>query len=286
MNANTATLDPSTGEPTGEPTSDVAESRPVAQVTLRRVIRSEAIKFRSVRSTMMTLAIAGVGVAAIGVLVSMLTNGVAVDADGPGALTDPTGNSLFGANLAQLVLGVLGAVLITSEYSTGMIRATLATVPSRLPVLWAKVIVVAAASFATMVVGVGIAFFVGQAFYGGEGPGASIFDPGVARALLGAAVFPTAIAVMGMAFGAVMRQTAAAIGVLFAMLFVVPLIGEGLGGVWQDITSYLPSQAGQAMSAVIPSSIGFAPLTGFAITAAWVIALLGAAAVTLKRRDA
>lgn len=278
MSANAATLDPSTTER--------VEPQSPAQVTLPRVIRSEAIKFGSVRSTMMTLAIAGAGVAAIGVLVSMLTNGVAVNGQGPGAIADPTGNSLIGTTLAQLVLGVLGAVLITSEYSTGMIRATLATVPARLPVLWAKVLVVAAASFVTMVAGVGIAFFVGQAFYGGEGAGASVFDPGVPRALLGAAVFPTAIAVLGMAFGTVMRQTAAAIGVLFAMLFIVPLLGEGLGGVWQDITSYLPSRAGQAMSAVVPDPTGLTPLAGFALTAAWVVGVLGIAAVTLKRRDA
>ncbi len=278
MNADAATLD--------RPSGQIFETRKSNQVTTAKVIRSEWIKLRSVRSTMLTLGVAGVGVAAFGILISILTNGMSIDGPGGASISDPAGNSIFGTNLAQLVLGVLGAVLITSEYSTGMIRATLATVPARLPVLWAKVAVVAAASLATMAVGVGVAFFVGQAVYSGNGPGASVFDPGVARALLGAIVFPTAIAVMGMALGALMRQTAAAIGVLFAGLFVVPLLAEALGGIWLDMASYLPSQSGQAMSSIVVNSTGFSPLEGFAITAGWVVALLAAAAFTLKRRDA
>ena len=119
-------------------------------VTLPRVIRSEWIKLRSVRSMIFTLGLTASAVIAAGVLVSMLSDGAPIAADGEG-IYDPAGNSLFGATLAQLVLGVVGALVITSEYSTGLIRTTLTAVPRRLPVLWAKVIVVAAVSFATMV---------------------------------------------------------------------------------------------------------------------------------------
>lgn len=265
---------------------DIVDTRSTFQITPVRVVRSEWIKLRSVRSTILTLGFAGVAVAAFGVLISMLSSGGAIGAEGAEALADPTGNALFGTNIAQLVLGVLGALLITTEYSTGLIRATLTTVPKRLPVLWAKVGVVFAACFATMVAGVGIAFFAGQAVYGGDGPGASIFDPGVPRALLGAALFPTGIAVLGLAFGTIMRHTATAVGILFGMLFIVPLLLQALGGVWVDAASYLPSEAGQAMTTMVSDPNRLSPFAGFAVMAGWMGALLAIAAVALKRRDA
>jgi len=255
------------------------------RLTMARVIRSEWIKLRSVRSTVVTLGFAAVAVAVFGVLVSIISSGTAIGSDGE-VVTDAAGNSLFGTNIAQLVLGVLGALLITSEYATGLIRATLTAVPKRLPVLWAKVIVVTAVTFTTMVVAVAVAFFAGQALYGGAGAGASLFDPGVPRALLGAALFPTAIAVMGIAFGALLRHTATAVGLLFGMLFIVPLLLQTLGGVWVDLVSYLPSEAGQAMTGLVDDPDRLSPLTGFVVTIGWVGALLAGAAIALTRRDA
>jgi ABC-2 type transport system permease protein len=254
-------------------------------VTLPRVIRSEWIKLRSVRSTVVTLGLTASAVIAIGVLVSMLSNGAAIAADGQ-VVYDPAGNSLFGATLAQLVLGVVGALVITSEYSTGLIRTTLTAVPRRLPVLWAKGIVVASAAFAMMVASLSVAFFVGQAVYGGGGPSASLSDPGVLRAVLAAALFPTAIAVMGVAFGALMRHTATAIGILVAILFVVPVLFETLGGVWGDASEYLPGEAGQAMITVVKDSGQMSPGAGLLVLIGWVGALLAGATITLKRRDA
>jgi ABC-type transport system involved in multi-copper enzyme maturation permease subunit len=214
----------------------------------------------------------------------MLSDGATVFGDGK-VVYDPAGNSLFGTNLAQLVLGVLGALLITSEYATGMIRTTFAAVPKRLPVLWAKVVVVAGVAFATMVAGVAVAFFAGQALYDGNGVGASLSDPDVLRALLGAALFPAAIAVMGIALGALMRHTATAVGVLFGLLFIVPVLLQALGGVWTDVASYLPSEAGQAMTIVIDDPQRMSPLAGFVVMVGWVGALLATAAIVLKRRD-
>jgi ABC-2 type transport system permease protein len=271
-----------TGSLDGAPPADDLSAH---NVTLPRVIRSEWIKLRSVRSTIVTLGLTAVAVIATGVLVSMLSNGAPIAADGE-AIYDPAGNSLFGATFAQVVLGVVGALVITSEYSTGLIRTTLTAVPRRLPVLWAKVIVVAAASFATMVASLLVAFFVGQAVYGGGGPSASLSDPGVLRAVFAAAMFPTAIAVMGVAFGALMRHTAAAIGILVAMLFVVPVLLETLGGVWGDASEYLPGEAGQAMIAVVRDSGEMSPSVALLVLIGWVGALLAGATITLKRRDA
>lgn len=252
---------------------------PNIRVTQARVIRSEWIKLRSVRSTKITLALVGVPVIAMGLLISALvTDGVA----------DPTGNSLAGTSIAQLVLGVLGALLFTSEYSTGMIRATLTAVPTRLPVLWGKVVAFGTVSFLVMLGAVAIAFFGGQALYGGSGAAASISDPGVARALLGAALFPTAIALMGLALGAIMRRTASAIGVLFGVLFLAPGLLALLSSWVGDVGSYLPSAAGQAMQTVVshPEFNSLSPLMGFVVTLGWTGALLAAAAFVLKRRDA
>ena len=265
--------------PAGRPHNPPADHR----LTLRHVIRSEWIKLRSVRSTVTTLILAGVAVSAFGILVSVLSDGAAFGADGP-AVADPAGNSLFGTNIAQLVLGVLGALLITSEYSTGQIRSTFAAVPLRLQVLWAKAVVVAGATFATMTAGVMVAFLAGQALY--SGPGASLSDPGVLRAVLGAAAFPTAIAVMGIALGVLMRHTATAVGALFGALFIMPILLQSLGGVWADTASYLPSEAGQAMISLTEDPQRLAPLTGFGVLAAWVVVLLAGAAFALKHRDA
>lgn len=259
-------------------------------VTLPRVIRSEWIKLRSVRSTIVTLALTAAAVVAIGVLVSMLSDGAPITADGitddGETIYDPAGNSLFGETLAQLVLGIMGALVITSEYSTGLIRTTLTAVPRRLPVLWAKVIVVAAAAFATMVASLSVAFFVGQAVYSGGGPSASLSDPGVLRAVLAAGLFPTAIAVMGVALGALMRHTATAIGILVALLFVVPVLFETLGGVWARASEYLPGEAGEAMITVVKDSGQMSPGAGLFVLIGWIGVLLAGATITLKRRDA
>lgn len=269
------------GSRAGSPPADVSAH----DVTLPRVIQSEWIKLRSVRSTIVTLSLTACAVIATGVLVSMLSNGIPIAAEGE-ASYDPAGNSLFGATLAQLVLGVMGALVVTSEYSTGLIRTTLTAVPRRLPVLWAKVIVVAAAAFATMVTSLLVAFFVGQAVYGGGGPSASLSDPGVLRAVLAAALFPTVIAVMGVGFGALTRHTATAIGVLVALLFVVPVLLETLGGVWGRASEYLPGEAGQALMTVVRSSGDMAPGTALLVLIGWIGALLAAGTFALKRRDA
>ncbi len=265
--------------------SSAADDVSAHDVTLPRVIRSEWIKLRSIRSTIVTLGLTAAAVIAFGVLVSMLSNGSPIAADGEG-IYDPAGNSLFGAILAQVVLGAVGALVITSEYSTGLIRTTLTAVPRRLPVLWAKMIVVAAASFATMVTSLLVAFFVGQAVYSGGGPSASLSDPGVLRAVLAAALFPTTIAVMGVGFGALMRHTAAAIGILVAVLFVMPTLFDTLGGVWDDASKYLPSEAGQAMITVVKDSGDMSPATGLLVLLGWIGTLLAAGMIALKRRDA
>lgn len=254
------------------------------RVTQARLIRSEWIKFRSVRSTPLTMAFVSVAVIAVGVLVSALTSGTGLDPDA--TIVDPTASSLAGTNLAQLALGVLGALLFTTEYSTGLIRATLTAAPKRLGVLWAKVAVLGSVSFAVVAGSVVTAFIVGQAVLGGDGAGASLSDPGVVRALIGAAFYPTAIAILGLSLGAIMRQTAGAIGVLFGVLFLAPFLIQSLGGFWVDVASYLPSEAGSATTSIVANPELLSPMAGFAVLLSWMAVALTSAAVLLRRRDA
>lgn len=256
------------------------------RVTLPRVIRSEWIKVWSVRSTVATFGVAFLVVVFIGALASLL--GDRGPDDGEMGAYDPVWTSLFGVLVGQVVVGVLGAVIVTTEYATGSIRATLTAVPKRLPVLWAKVIAMTGITFVTMLAASFLAFLLGQALYRGGGESASLGDPGVLRAIIGAAIAPTAIAVMGIALGVLMRHTAIAVAALFGLLFVVPLFLEilGLGGIWADIASYLPSNAGEAMFSVVMEEGQLSPLAGVGVMAAWVAALLAGAAVALKHRDA
>ncbi len=179
-----------------------------SQVTQLRVIRSEWTKFRSLRSTLYTLLLAVVLMIGLGALLAGIAASQPRGLD-TGATAIST--SLTGTFFAQLSIAVLGVLLITGEYSTGMIRASLAVVPARLPVLWGKLAVCAGAVFLTMLVSSFIAFMVGQALLSGKHLNASLSDPGALRSIFGAALYLTVAAITALALGALLRNTAAAI---------------------------------------------------------------------------
>jgi ABC-2 type transport system permease protein len=260
------------------------------RVTMPRVIKSEWIKFWSLRSTWITLVAAVVAFVGIGLLASSIgaNGGAQPGPGGPGGgqATDPTSLSLAGTTFAQLILGTLGVLLTATEYSTGMIRSTLAAVPRRLPVLWAKILV-----FVTVVFGVAMAasfaaFLGGQAVLGSSG--VSLSDPGVLRAVVGTAAYLTGAGVLGLALGALLRSTAGAVTSVFGLLFVLPGISSLLlPDSWSDkITPYLPSNAGSAFTAVTQGADQLSAWAGLAVFAGYlVVAVIGAAA-RLKTRDA
>lgn len=269
-------------------TSDIRRLK----VTLPRVVRSEWFKFASLRSSWITIAVALAVVIGFGALAAAVATGDVTPArgggPGDGALgTDPTSLSLSGAQLAQIILGILGVLAISGEYSSGMIRASLAAVPRRLPVLWGKAIVIGAVSLVVAVPATLAAFFVGQAVFG-AGANASLSDPGVSQAVVGTGVYLAAIAVLGLALGALLRHAAGAIGTLFALLLLAPgLLPLVLPNSWSDaIVPYLPSNAGTAFTSVVPADGLLSAGAGAAVLAAWIVVLLGGAAVLLKRRDA
>jgi ABC-2 type transport system permease protein len=172
------------------------------RVTQRRVIHSEWIKLRSLRSTWFALLAAVVLGIGLGMLIGALRahdfKQHGFDA-GPGF--DPTLVSLRGIYLAQLPIAVLGVLVITGEYATGMIRATLSAVPRRLPVLWAKALVFGAVVFVLGLVTSVLAFEGGQAMLSSAGIHVGLGSPGAARAVLGGALYLTVAALLGVGLG-------------------------------------------------------------------------------------
>ena len=256
-------------------------------VTTRRVIRSEWIKLRTVRSNVIGFASALFVAVGFGVIFSAIA-GSGGEAGPPGlADAGPVGLSLAGLNVAYVIIGVLGTLAVTSEYSTGLIHSTFAAVTRRLPVLWAKVAVIGTVTFVVMAVGALLALLLGQAAYTGDGATRALTDPEMLRVLGGAAFSTAAIAVMGVALGFVLRSSSAAIGVLVATLFVAPLLAGLIpGSIGDTITMWLPSNAASAVTSLDGRADLLSPGAGFGVLCAWVVVLLVGATVSIRRRDA
>jgi ABC-2 type transport system permease protein len=257
------------------------------RVTQARVVQSEWTKLRSLRSSVLSLLAAVVFILGFSALVPAVIAAHWPPRDPADLLSfDPTAVSLAGVFLAQLAIGVLGVLLITGEYATGMIRATFAAVPRRLPVLWAKAAVFAAAALAVTVPAVIVAFLIGQSILSSQHIQTSLGQPGVLRAVIGTALYLTVVGVLGLALGALLRNTAGAIATLFGSLFVLPVIVHFLPSTWSDhINKYLPSEAGQAMTRVHHEGNTLSPWLGLLVFVLYVVVALVAAAVMMRRRD-
>jgi ABC-type transport system involved in multi-copper enzyme maturation permease subunit len=268
-----------------------ARREPVRQgVTFAGVLTSEWIKLRSVRSSTWTLLATGGTMLLLGALAAALNGGLLTTPEDLGEgpdVTDPTGTVLFGSMIAALIVGVLGVVLMTSEYATGLIRTTMTLVPKRLPVLWAKVTVLTAVTLPVMVVTSLVTFLTGQLLLGaGDAATASLGDDGVLRAVLGTGVYLAGVAVMGLAAGTLLRSTASAISALVGLLFLLPVLGRVLlpSGWQDDVLPYLPSNAGASFTTVAPGADLLGTGAGALVFAAWVVVPVVGAALALKRR--
>ncbi len=263
---------------------------PHLAVTLPRVMKSEWIKLRSIRSIVITLLASAVVVIGIGLLAAAVQTGnITPSGGGPrraqGFGTDPTGISLAGVQLAQLIVAIVGVLLVSSEYSTGSIRGTLSAVPRRWPVLLSKVVVLGAVTFVVELVAVVVAFFAGQAVLGHKG--VSIGDTGVIPAVIGAAVFLTATALLGVALGFLLRSTASGIAVVVVAFFLLPgILGLFSTSIQDDIRPYLPSSAGTSLTSVTHTSEYLNYWPALALLLGYVVVLVGAALVRMMRSDA
>jgi ABC-type transport system involved in multi-copper enzyme maturation permease subunit len=264
-----------------------APTTSVGRVTQRRVALSEWTKLRSVRSTRWSLLAALLFIIGIGVLACVVFETRWPHLN-PADRRDfhPLRAALAGVNFAQLAIGVLGVLVITAEYSTGMIRSTFSAVPKRLPVLWGKALVFGTVTFLISVPAVFAVFFVGQAILSGQHIDIAISHPGVLRALFGAALFLTVMGLFGLGLGAIVRNTAAGIALLAGIIFVLPPIMSLLPTSFNNsVSPYLPSNAGGAVWTINPDPNTLAPWTGLALFAGYAVLALAIAAVLLNRRD-
>jgi hypothetical protein len=249
------------------------------------ILRSELCKLRSVRSTYWSLLVAVASNVALGALGAVFIPG-ALSAQEKTTL-DVTRLSLAGIHLSQIALGVLGVLVITSEYGTGMIRATLSAVPQRRLVLAAKAIVFAATALVVGIASSFAAWFAFQAFLSDTSLQSAIGDPGVLRAVTGGGLYLTVLGLLGLGLGAIIRVSAGAIAALFGMLFVPPLLLQLLPQSWQaTIGPYTPMEAGSQIYIVHPHAASLPAWTGFGLFSLYAAVALTIGILLINHRDA
>jgi hypothetical protein len=286
---------------------------PPGRVGLGKAMAAEWTKFWSVRSTMWTLIATGLAVVGLAALSTGTVNASDI-------IEDPTRRSLIGIFLGQLIFGVLGVLVMSAEYGTGTIRATLSATPRRPLVLAAKILVFGAVAIVVSEVLSFAAFGIGQAILAGKhavgaGPGivehinqrglsvppdikaqllsgsASLGQPGVLRAVIGAGLYLAVLGLMALGLATIIRHTAGAISAFVGIVLVLPLIVEALPtSIMNAVSRYLPANIGIVMFSThgVPDRVvsAFSPWTGFALLVLYTVVILAAGCWVLVRRDA
>ena len=248
------------------------------------VVRAELTKARSVRSTWWSLSVAAVLCVGLAALL-----GLQMSANRDRMAGSPAQLGFYSLLLGQIALVVFGVLSVSAEYTTGTIRASLAAVPRRGVFLAAKALTAAVVAGALAVVVAFGTFFAAQ--WGLGEYGVTLAEPGVLRAVLGAAGFLTMMCVFVLGVATVLRSTALSLGIMIPVLF---LNSQGLSSLpaIRPVTQYLPDQAGAVMMHIgepgrtILGHTDFGPGGAFLIMLAWVAAALAGAYVSLRRRDA
>jgi ABC-2 type transport system permease protein len=256
------------------------------------LMRAEWTKIRSVRSTVWTLLSFVVVCVGFTALITWLTEthwyGPKAAPRDARAILDPVGFILgTGVGLGQLAIGVLGVLVITSEYSTGVIRASLLAVPRRIPMLAAKAVVFAVLLLVVTEIVAFCSFFAGSAILHAHVP-VSLSGPGVTRAVIGAVLYLTVLGLLALAIGTMIRHTAGAISTIIGIVFVLPILAGLLPSSWgAHINAYLPEQAGTLITHTQEQSGDLlSPWQGFGVLCIWTVLALAVAAYLLERRDA
>lgn len=259
--------------------------------TLARALHFEWIKIRSLRSTWIglgTVLLILVGIAVIAAAIS--TGSVAAPGDDGGGFggDGPLATVLSGADFAVLLIGVLGALAGAREYSSRMITATVSAIPRRWQIVVSKGVVLTGVVLPTALLGVLSAFGIGMAILAtGDGATVALTDAGVLRSIVGMAGYITAIALIGLALGVLLRSVAGSIGALVAGVLILPALAGGLlPSSWDPILQFLPSSAAAAFTTVMAAGDSVLSAgAGALVLLAWVALSLGAAAQAITRRD-
>jgi hypothetical protein len=254
-------------------------------------VRSEWVKVRSVRSTTWSLVamfflIVGIGILATASEAHSWANAGIIDR----FTFDPTRISLVGLLFGQLAIGVLGTLVVTAEYSSGTIRATLAAVPRRPRVLAAKVVVFGTLALVVSEVVAFVAFFIGQVILATAAPHAALGDPGVLRAVVGGGLYMTVLGLLAMGLAMMIRHTAGAITTFVGILLVLPIIVQQFPtSVSNAIGKFLPLTVGLEMISTrhrVDLFPALSPWRGFAVLCVYAAVALVGGVLLLQRRDA
>jgi hypothetical protein len=263
-----------------------AASRTRGGYGFRAVAQMEWQKLRTVRSTWYIVALFAAGMIGLAVLALSHESYAQMSATGRASF-DPTYDGFLGLVPGQLLLGALGVLTITTEFSSGMIRATFAAAPRRPLVLAAKAAVLGAVALAAGEISALAAFLAGQAMLKAPVPHATLGQPGVLRAVLLAGAYPALIALIGLGIGAIIRHTAGAICALVGAVFVLPLLLFSLGSSFRNTAQkFLPDTMRNSLIAVKPVAQMLSPGLTVGLLCAYAMVALAAGAWALTRRDA
>jgi ABC-2 type transport system permease protein len=258
------------------------------RVTQARVVVSEWTKLHSLRSTRWSLFAAVLLTIGLPALFATVTRSHWTHMS-PQDRHDrhPLDIALAGVNLSQLAIGVLGVLVITGEYATGMIRASFTAVPKRIPVLWAKIAVFAAVTFVLMLPSVLIAFWVSQAIVSNIPQlQTSLSADGVLRSVVGGAVYLTLFGIFCLGIGALIRNTAGGIATFVGIFFVIPPLLNILPTSWQNaINPWIPNSAFRSIFQLTHGTHSLSPLGGLLVSLGYTAFAVGLAAILLLRRD-
>ncbi|MEV0256287.1 ABC transporter permease [Streptomyces sp. NPDC050732] len=251
----------------------------MSALTAKGIVRSEWHKLWTLRSTWITLLTASALVIAVGITMGSTY-------DGDDAEIDTVVFTLFGTQLSQICLAVLGILITAGEYSTGLIRASLAAVPSRLPVLWSKAGLFTAVAFTVCFVTNVVTFLVAQIWLAGTDKELSLTDSGVLGALATSAAALTLLSLVALGLGALFRSVPGAIGAFVGAVLILPEILTMMPVSAVDTAvKYFPAQAASALGSVTRVENTIAPGTALVTLVLWSAAVIATASVLLKRRD-
>jgi ABC-type transport system involved in multi-copper enzyme maturation permease subunit len=275
-----------THPPTEQSRGPRNRSEAAGTVTMRRIVLSELIKLASVRSTMYALATAVLVIAGVGLFMAF---GVTVqDTSGPQVQPmEPTGGALSGISLAAYLIAAFGVLAVTGEYRSGTIRSSIAAVPNRAALVAGKTLAVIVVVLPATLAAALVAFAGAKLILAGADLTISLGEPGVLRAVTGSALYLTTIAIFAGGLGWLLRSTAGALAALFGILIVLP-VGAYLlpAGIRDTVLPYLPDSAAVAIMQTTTGPGQLAPWTGFGVFTAYTCAVLIAATLLVRHRDA
>lgn len=265
------------------------KSLPAGHYGISGLLRSEWTKLRSVRSTVWTLGITIVLGIGVSILATAETRAHWLTSPGSHFGFDPISTSLIGVIIGQFAIGILGVLVMSAEYGTGTIRATLSAAPRRPLMLVAKVIVFGAVALIVAEIVSFLAFFIGQALLTAPVPHATLSSSGALRAVVGSGLYVTVLGLVSLGLATIIRHTAGAISAFVGILLVLPLIIQALpNSLAFDVRRFLPDRIGAEMINGPANGFpgAFSPWIGLLILSGYAVALLVIGGVLLVRRDA